>query len=179
LIPPDQHSQLVVVTNNGVELSIELLVRTDPTFLVFRGRVCGQSDDGRMFFVPYSQITFYYLNRFVKEDEIRELISPVFAFEAGSSTSALANDSQIIQEPGQTSELTAAFLSSTATPTPTPAAPRSMSIPAPPASMIIPPPARPVPTPPPPLPVVDASNGKGSILEKLRAQRNSMKGPSR
>ena len=72
LIPEAQHNTLVLTTHSGVDLAIELVIRTELTYLVFRGRVCGQTDDGRIFFLPYHQIDFLQLNRSVKEEEIRE-----------------------------------------------------------------------------------------------------------
>ena len=48
-------------------------MRTELTFVVFRGRVCGNTDEGRVFFLPYRQIDFLQINRAVKEAEIRQL----------------------------------------------------------------------------------------------------------
>src|SRR5436305_5413316 len=73
LIPPEQHNTLLLVTQSGVNLGIELVIRTEPSYLVFRGRVCGNTDEGRVFFLPYTHIDYVNINRNVKEEEIREI----------------------------------------------------------------------------------------------------------
>src|SRR5438477_9786838 len=73
LIPTDQHNPLVLTTVSGIDLNIESVLRTESSMLVFRGRVSGSTDDGRVFFLPYRQIDFLQINRFVKETEITEM----------------------------------------------------------------------------------------------------------
>jgi hypothetical protein len=73
IIPAEQHNTLMLVTTSGVNLGIELVIRTEPSYLVFRGRVCGNTDEGRVFFLPYSHIDYVNINRIVKEEEIRDM----------------------------------------------------------------------------------------------------------
>src|SRR5438270_826112 len=73
LIPADQHSTLVLTTASGIDLNLDIILRTEPNYLVFRGRVSGITDEGRVFFLPYGQIDFFQINRTVKEVEIRRL----------------------------------------------------------------------------------------------------------
>src|SRR5947209_3968063 len=73
LIPPERHNTLMLVTTSGVNLGIEVVLRTEPSYLVFRGRVCGNTDEGRAFFLPYTHIDYVNINRNVKEEEIREI----------------------------------------------------------------------------------------------------------
>ncbi|HTK74388.1 MAG TPA: hypothetical protein VL371_03965 [Gemmataceae bacterium] len=75
LIPPEQQNILVLTTVGGIDLNIEVILRTEPSVLVFRGRVQGSTDDGRVFFLPYRQIDFLQMNRFVRENEIQEMFS--------------------------------------------------------------------------------------------------------
>jgi hypothetical protein len=77
LIPPEQQNILVLTTASGIDLNIEMILRTEPSVLVFRGRVQGSTDDGRVFFLPYRQIDFLQMNRFVRENEIQEMFSKV------------------------------------------------------------------------------------------------------
>jgi hypothetical protein len=77
LMPEVEHNTLVLTTMSGVDLSVETILRIEPTFLVFRGRVCGQTDDGRVFFLPYHQVDFLQMNRTVKEVEIAELFGDI------------------------------------------------------------------------------------------------------
>src|SRR4051794_34494751 len=73
LIPEEQHNTLVLTTQTGIDLGIDTLLRTEPNYLVFRGRALGQTDDGRVFFLPYQQIDYLQINRQVKETEIQAL----------------------------------------------------------------------------------------------------------
>jgi hypothetical protein len=105
VIPEDQHNTLVLTTFSGVDLSIETLLRADSCFLVFRGRVCGQTDDGRVFFLPYRQIDFLQLNRTVKEEEVKVLLDGLPAGRAHAAVSldfesASAGGSGTMNRPG-------------------------------------------------------------------------------
>src|SRR5262245_2843233 len=73
LIPADQQNTLVLTSKTGMDLNVETILRTEMSYLVFRGRVSGNMDDGRVFFLPYSQIDFLQINRIVKEVEIRAM----------------------------------------------------------------------------------------------------------
>jgi len=75
LIPAEQQNILVLTTVAGIDLNIESILRTEPSVLVFRGRVQGSQDDGRVFFLPYRQIDFLQMNRFVRENEIQEMFA--------------------------------------------------------------------------------------------------------
>src|SRR5262245_4262968 len=69
-IPPAQHSTLVLVCQTGNELALETVFRTEPTYLVMRGRIAGTPDEGRLFFIPYSQLTYLRIERVVAENEV-------------------------------------------------------------------------------------------------------------
>ena len=71
LIPDDQHNKLVVTTLTGVDLNVEIILRMEEQYIVFRGRISGITDEGRVFFVPYRQIDYMQINRQVKEAEIQ------------------------------------------------------------------------------------------------------------
>ena len=73
LIPSDQHNTLVLTTASGIDLNLDTILRTEPDYVVFRGRVSGITDEGRVFFLPYRQIDFVQINRTVKEVEIRQM----------------------------------------------------------------------------------------------------------
>src|SRR3954463_2713359 len=73
VVPVEQHNTLVLTTPSGVDLTVESILRRDPTVMVFRGRVSGSTDDGRVFFLPYRQIDFVQINRFMKEAEVVEM----------------------------------------------------------------------------------------------------------
>jgi hypothetical protein len=186
LIPEVQHNTLVLTTHSGVDLSIEMIVRTELTYLVFRGRVCGQTDDNRVFFLPYHQIDFLQINRVVKEVEIRE----IFGERAGGPKSGLiaaAPGSAVISPPKSGFAASAAPASSPQVVPISPVVPAAAMRPQPPRPAVTIP-VRGAPQPggnvpaaalvPPP----GAGNGaqpaqRNSILERLRAQRNAILPP--
>jgi hypothetical protein len=73
MFPAEEQSTLVLTTMSGVDLNMEIILRTEPSYLVFRGRVSGITDDGRVFFLPYRQIDYLQINRTVKEAEFAQL----------------------------------------------------------------------------------------------------------
>src|SRR5438477_10443743 len=86
LIPPDQHDNLCIVFANGMELAAQSIVRLEESYAVLRGRPAGTTDSGRVFFVPYDQITFLGFQRPMQEAYIRELYGePTAAAEAPPS----------------------------------------------------------------------------------------------
>jgi hypothetical protein len=189
LIPEDQHCQLNVMCRSGVELSIDALMRTERSFLVYRGRMVGTTDEGRVFFTPYSEITSIYLNRYVKEGEVNCLFEAADAEAAASvARQYTEDDAHLVATP------------TTAVPPP-PAAPAPLvfpsvgkggsglvprinsapaGLPSPkpqhssgPVPMVAASTAKPASFMPPPPPVVpNDSAAKGSILDRLRAQRS-------
>lgn len=175
IIPEDQHNKLVLTTMTGIDLNVELIIRMEEHYLVFRGRISGITDEGRVFFLPYTQIDYMQLNRQVKEEEIqrmygdqtdgetKEPASGVFAAPSGVFNAVAAN-------PGSRPGLTV----SPATPSaPAQVSPARPSVPGVVARLSSPggnghgskPPANVVEGPTPP---------RNSILERLRAQRNSV-----
>jgi hypothetical protein len=69
-IPADQHARIMLVTKAGLELSVEAIFKLDPSYFVIRGRQGGTTDNARVFFVPYCELNFLYLNKIYTEDEI-------------------------------------------------------------------------------------------------------------
>jgi hypothetical protein len=189
LIPEPQHNILVLTTHSGVDLAIELIIRTELTYLVFRGRVCGQTDDGRIFFLPYNQIDFLQLNRSVKESEIRELFGDVGDAPKSAVLAAPGSvpGSSVLSPPKSGF---AASVSPGSSPQVVPMSPQV------PAAALRPQPPRPSMTLPSRaasqpggnvpaaalVPPPGAGNGaqpapRNSILERLRAQRNAILPP--
>ena len=183
LIPVNQHNVLVLTTLSGVDLSIETIMRTELDYLVFRGRVCGSTDDGRVFFLPYRQIDYLQINRSMKEAEIKELFGETdgpksgFLSAPGSGVprSGYGPPGSVVTA-GSGSGVGRAILP------PHPAATTAGGPANVPAAALQPPPA---PTasnippaaliPPPPAP--GGAPQRNSILERLRAQRNAVLPP--
>jgi hypothetical protein len=70
-LPVEQHNQLMLVTTSGIEMAIQTVLVLDGECLVFKGRVSGCQDAGRLFYVPYDRIEFVGFNRVVTEEEFK------------------------------------------------------------------------------------------------------------
>ncbi len=72
-LPADQHNQLMLRTANGTEIAVQDLVRIDFEFVIIRGRLSGSQDNGRVFILPYGNLDYVGVNRFVKDEEYNAL----------------------------------------------------------------------------------------------------------
>src|SRR5262249_11664675 len=73
LIPPELHASLAVVTIIGIEISIQTICRTEPEYVVVRGRLSGTAEGGRVFFLPYDQINYVGIQLETSDARLREL----------------------------------------------------------------------------------------------------------
>ncbi len=81
-IPLTDHSKLMLTLRCGSAINIDVVFRTEPDYLVVRGRESGTTDDNRAFFVPYGEIAFVKLERSVKMSDLRQMYGlPVGADE--------------------------------------------------------------------------------------------------
>jgi len=79
VIPPDQQNQIVVILHNGCEVMVETIARIEANFLVIRGRVGGTIEEGRGFFLPFSQMLYMRIEREVKISELKGMFGETFA----------------------------------------------------------------------------------------------------
>lgn len=71
LVPEAERTKLVIVLVNGTELCVDTIIRYEDAFVVMRGRVGGQVEEARGFFVPYDQMLYLRLDRVMKVDELQ------------------------------------------------------------------------------------------------------------
>jgi hypothetical protein len=76
VIPEAEHSKLIIVLRNGMELCVDTLIRYEDSFLVLRGRQGGTVEESRAFFVPYDQMLCLRLDRIIDVGEIEQLFGP-------------------------------------------------------------------------------------------------------
>lgn len=79
VIPTEQQNQIVLVLHNGCEVMVETIARIEANFLVIRGRVGGTIEEGRGFFLPFSQMLYMRLEREVKISELKAMFGESFA----------------------------------------------------------------------------------------------------
>jgi hypothetical protein len=161
-IPPAQHDNLMLLTTTGMEIALQGVLRVEEEFLVARGRMSG-TDQGRILFIPFNQITYLGFQKAVKEVEVRAMFGAVIPEPVVAATRPEAP----------------------APPAPVPEATPSAAEPAPAKAAELPAP----PPPPEPAPVprsgAPLSSGqvrlpdKKAILERLRArsQAGTLKSP--
>jgi len=70
-IPAEHHNQLMLVTSSGTEIALQAIQVLDGECLVFKGRLSGCQDAGRLFYVPFDRIDYIGFNRVVSEDEFK------------------------------------------------------------------------------------------------------------
>jgi hypothetical protein len=75
LVPEAERTKLIIVLVNGTELCVDTIVRYEDTFVVMRGRVGGQVEEARGFFVPYDQMLYLRLDRVMKVEELEAFFS--------------------------------------------------------------------------------------------------------
>jgi hypothetical protein len=139
-LPADLHDKLIIMTNSGMEVNVQAVLRIEPEYLVLRGRPAGSTEAGRPFFVPFDRITYVYLYRPLKDAEVQQLFGAPPA-AAGPASVGVAPEPAPPPEPVVE-----------ARPEPAP----------PPPS---PPP--PLPSPPPP-PLRLPTGSRSAIVERLR-----------
>lgn len=87
-IPETSHPQVNFVLQNGVVLAVDTMVRYEPTYVVFRGREGGSTDEGRAFFVPYDEISYVKIERLVRLGELKEMYGEAGFVDAEERLSA-------------------------------------------------------------------------------------------
>jgi hypothetical protein len=75
-IPPEQQFNLMLVTNNGLEMSILSVLRIEEDFVVLRARMAG-TDLGRTLFLAYDRITYLGFQKPIKEIEVRAMFGEI------------------------------------------------------------------------------------------------------
>ena len=88
LIPESYHPQVNLVLRNQFVLSVDVVVRFEPMYIVFRGREGGTTDEGRGFFVPYEEIAYIRLERVVRLGEMKQMYGETGFVDAEDRLSA-------------------------------------------------------------------------------------------
>ena len=72
-IPEDYHAQINLILRGQGMITVDVVVRFEPHYLVLRGREQGSTDEGRAFFVPYEELAYFRLERVVKLGELKKM----------------------------------------------------------------------------------------------------------
>jgi hypothetical protein len=79
----EDHKFLVVSTSNGLEVAVQEILRVEEGLVMIRGRIAGTADSGRLFLLPFAQLSSVYVNRPVRMEEV-DLFSCRAGAKAGS-----------------------------------------------------------------------------------------------
>lgn len=99
-IPEDMQPQVNLVLSNSFVLTVETVARFEETFLVFRGREGGTSDEGRAFFVPYEQICYVRIEREVRLGELKRMFGETGYVDAEDRLNKPAETASTGSKPG-------------------------------------------------------------------------------
>ncbi len=72
-IPTEQQSKYMLVTVSGTEIAISGFLRIEKELVIVKGRLSGSQEQGRIFFVPYSQIDYFGTSQITKDSEFAEV----------------------------------------------------------------------------------------------------------
>src|SRR5262245_52146782 len=89
-IPEASHAQVNLILQNGLMLTIDTVVRFEATYIVFRGREGGNTDEGRAFFLPYEEICYLKIERMVRLGELKKMYGEEGYIDAEDRLSAAA-----------------------------------------------------------------------------------------
>jgi hypothetical protein len=93
-IPEEMHPQVNFVLANSFVLTVEAVARFEPTYVVFRGREGGTSDDGRAFFVPYEEICYVRIEREVRMGDLKRMFGETGYLDAEDRLNATAEPAE-------------------------------------------------------------------------------------
>src|SRR5262249_29429927 len=68
-----RHENLALVLANGAQVCIHTIIRSEPEYLVVRGRLLGTVEDNGFFIVPFDQIMYLAMPRTTQESDVRKL----------------------------------------------------------------------------------------------------------
>lgn len=107
-IPEKDHPKIQFVLASGMNFNVEVFVRFEPTYLAFRGREGGSTDEGRGIFLPYEDIVTVKIERPIKLSEFREMFGEKGELDLEDRMLAGAELANNLAKKSQVSEVTPA-----------------------------------------------------------------------
>jgi hypothetical protein len=72
-IPADLEDTLALGLTTGAEIVVQKVIKLEPDFMIVRGRVAGTQDNGRIVLVPYGELAYVAIQRFLKDPEVEAI----------------------------------------------------------------------------------------------------------
>ena len=73
MIPEHYHAQVNLILRGQGMITVDVVIRFEPTYIVLRGREQGSTDEGRAFFVPYEELAYFRIERALKLSELKHM----------------------------------------------------------------------------------------------------------
>jgi hypothetical protein len=98
-VPAEQHNQLMLMTNSGTEIAVQTLLRIEPDFIAIKGRLSGSQDAGRVFFIPFSNINYFGIQRDVREEDFDTMFGLGSLTVSGQAAAPAPPPAAIVEAP--------------------------------------------------------------------------------
>jgi hypothetical protein len=102
-VPVNLHDSLAITVTTGSEIVIQSIVRLDEDFAIFRGRLAGTQDNGRIVILPYTQLVSVAFNRHLKDADVEVIFgaaTPMAApIELSIGDAPLGHEEKPTEEP--------------------------------------------------------------------------------
>jgi hypothetical protein len=85
-----RHENLALVLANGAQVCVHTIIRSEPEYLVVRGRLLGTVEDNGFYIVPFDQIMYLALPRTLRESDVRKLFGDTSDTEPASPQAVTA-----------------------------------------------------------------------------------------
>ncbi len=101
-IPETSHAQVNLILRNGMILAVDAIARFEKSYVVFRGREGGTTDEGRGFFVNYDEICYIKLEQVVRIGELKRMFGDTSHVDAedrlssGAATTPTPSDTRSV-----------------------------------------------------------------------------------
>jgi hypothetical protein len=99
-IPKKHHTHLLLVTSGGIEINIQKLIRLKEDYLVFRGRIAGSTEEGKIYILPFDRIDFMGFQQALTEDQVQGMFGARHAATpTGAGEAAPPSLAPIVEQP--------------------------------------------------------------------------------
>jgi hypothetical protein len=80
-VPEEEHGYLQLGVQNGMEISIQNILRVDGQYVLIRGRVGGTNDAGRVFCFPYPCLTYLKFTGQADRQRLMQIFGEISMYE--------------------------------------------------------------------------------------------------
>ena len=101
-IPANLQDTLALGLTTGAEIVVQKIIKLEPDFMIVRGRVAGSQDSGRIVLVPYPELTFVAIQRFLKDAEVESIFGKGAPTSVAEMDLTPVDDAALVDSPPET-----------------------------------------------------------------------------